>query len=221
MLFNCVINFLLFVFTGLVTTTSRRLDREQQDEHILEVGASPRHLLNMKKSEDTLVFVLSNSWEKNKKISSALYQQCRQRRLETAPVRERKTGRALAFRTTSGSEPPVAVESSTCKKEEKKPFEEFSPCSDFRMGSEGGGLVGSRGGRHVGDSSDCSLCSFPLFRLMDGASWDRKPSSTPTGRCLNLWLLIKADYVHFQQFFFSKHTFLTRQNKELFFFFFS
>lgn len=135
-------------------------------------------------------------------------------------MRERKTGRALAFRTTSGWEPPVAVESSTCKKEEKKPFEEFSPCSDFRMGSEGGGLVGSRGGRHVGDSSDCSLCSFPLFRLMDGASWDRKPSSTPTGRCLNLWLLIKADYVHFQQFFFSKHTFLTRQNKELFFFFF-
>lgn len=35
--------------TGLVTTTSRKLDREQQDEHILEVRAFPRHLLDTKK----------------------------------------------------------------------------------------------------------------------------------------------------------------------------
>lgn len=27
-----------FIFTGLITTTSRRLDREQQGEHILEVN---------------------------------------------------------------------------------------------------------------------------------------------------------------------------------------
>lgn len=39
----------LCLFAGLVTTTSRRLDREKQDEHILEVRASPRHLLNIEK----------------------------------------------------------------------------------------------------------------------------------------------------------------------------
>lgn len=27
-----------FIFTGLITTTSRKLDREQQGEHILEVN---------------------------------------------------------------------------------------------------------------------------------------------------------------------------------------
>lgn len=34
--YNVVIN-CVHVFAGLVTTTSRKLDREQQDEHILEV----------------------------------------------------------------------------------------------------------------------------------------------------------------------------------------
>lgn len=34
--YNVIIN-CVHVFAGLVTTTSRKLDREQQDEHILEV----------------------------------------------------------------------------------------------------------------------------------------------------------------------------------------
>lgn len=40
-----------------------------------------------------------------------------------------------------------------------------------------------------------SLCSFPLFRPVDGASRDRKLLLTPTGRCLNLWVLIEAGCV--------------------------
>lgn len=142
------------------------------------------------------MFVLSNSWAKKKPtLQCALYQQRRQRRLETAPMRKGKTGRALAFLATSGWEPLVADESSTCKTEEKNPLKKFLPVLISGWGGrvEGwGDWEGSRGGRHVGDSSDCSLCSFPLFRLMDGASWNRKPSSTPTGWCLNLWLLIET-----------------------------
>lgn len=100
--------------------------------------------------------------------------------------KEEKTVCGLAFLAKSGWEPLIASKSSTCK---KSPFEEISPCSDFRMG------WGSGGGRHVGDPSDCSLCSFPLFRLVDGASWNRKLSSTPAGWCLNLWVLIEVGCV--------------------------
>lgn len=35
-----------FMFTGLITTTSRKLDREQQGEHILEVNNFFRSLKN-------------------------------------------------------------------------------------------------------------------------------------------------------------------------------
>lgn len=44
-----------FVFTGLITTTSRKLDREQQGEHILEVNNFFRSL---KKSDCKFITLL-------------------------------------------------------------------------------------------------------------------------------------------------------------------
>lgn len=40
-------------FTGLITTTSRKLDREQQAEHFLEVSLSGKYMLR-----DLLGFVV-------------------------------------------------------------------------------------------------------------------------------------------------------------------
>lgn len=64
---------LICLLTGLVTTTSRKLDREQQDEHILEVRASLRHLLTQRREKVKALqcfSVLSNSWAKKKNTNT-------------------------------------------------------------------------------------------------------------------------------------------------------
>lgn len=45
MYFSMVIDNQIFFFTGLITTTSRKLDREQQAEHFLEVRLSGKYIL--------------------------------------------------------------------------------------------------------------------------------------------------------------------------------
>lgn len=149
-------------------TTSRKLDREQQDEHILEVSTLFWHIFNPEEGtggqfwplfhEKIISIILSDSFE-----------------VKTFNFQFKETEILSLLRRC-------------CRRCKKGPFGIVPPCSDFRMGWE----------REVGVMWEI-LVTVPLFfPTVPSRGWSKPGQETvfnPTGRCLNLWVLIEQGSV--------------------------